>query len=347
MVVSTGASGYIKYAYEGDTFGTVAGGAQTLTTNTGKKFGLQDRITTWTLSNNRINLAALSQTELENFAYGTQNGSLSVDFVLSNPWILGSLYGAPDSGSGSGHKTHTYSKSTTAGSTKKVRTFQTEVGYDTQVSGSNKDIIRTLKGCIMRTLNVTATIGGTVDCSADIGYAKEDAPSLAFTESGVFDNHLPSKPTSEFPYTFAHATLKVNGAALAKIQDIDLTFNQNPDLLFEVGSHQAVDAYRRIFEVTGRFRASWVNKDMLEHTLNQISAGTAGTYSETLDTSTPYLEVLFQKDSNEEIKVTLTGIAPTDFSISGLEPVEPVFEDITWQAKSAVIVAKNSETSEE
>ena len=44
MVVSTGASGYIKYAYEGDTFGTVAGGAQTLTTNTGKKFGLQDRI---------------------------------------------------------------------------------------------------------------------------------------------------------------------------------------------------------------------------------------------------------------------------------------------------------------
>jgi len=39
-------------------------------------------------------------------------------------------------------------------------------------------------------------------------------------------------------------------------------------------------------------------------------------------------------------------VSPTDHSISGLEPVEPVFEQITWQAKSAIITAGNSESSE-
>ena len=50
--------------------------------------------------------------------------------------------------------------------------------------------------------------------------------------------------------------------------------------------------------------------------------------------------------SQKTIKITLSGVSPTEHSVSGIEPVEPVFESITWQAKSAVVVAENAETAE-
>jgi len=84
MVVRTGAFGYLQYGYEG-TYGTLA-------CPINKVLGLEQRITNWTFTNNRITLAALNQVEPAIYAYGTTRGSLGVDFVLSNPWWLKSLW---------------------------------------------------------------------------------------------------------------------------------------------------------------------------------------------------------------------------------------------------------------
>ena len=46
-------------------------------------------------------------------------------------------------------------------------------------------------------------------------------------------------------------------------------------------------------------------------------------------------------------KITGTGLSPTDLNISGIEPVEPIFEEISWRVKSATIVAKNTQSGEE
>ena len=81
--IRTGASAYLKYEYE-TSYG--AGGTPN------KKFGLQDRLTNWSLTHNRIDMPRLNQTTIANYAYGTQSGSLSVGFVLSNPWIFRSIY---------------------------------------------------------------------------------------------------------------------------------------------------------------------------------------------------------------------------------------------------------------
>ena len=53
-MVRTGAFAYAKYGYE-TTFATA------VTAN--KKFGLQDKVGSWSLTNNRINLAQLNQIE--------------------------------------------------------------------------------------------------------------------------------------------------------------------------------------------------------------------------------------------------------------------------------------------
>ena len=99
--IRTGASAYLKYEYE-TSFGT--GGTPN------KKFGLEDRLTNWSLSHSRIDMPQLNQTTIANYAYGQQAGSLSVGFKLSNPWIFESMYGeapSPPSPS-SGVYTHTY-----------------------------------------------------------------------------------------------------------------------------------------------------------------------------------------------------------------------------------------------
>ena len=340
MVIATGARGYVSYDFEtsygaGATFGS---------SGDGKRFGMQEKINTWTLNNSRINLATLNQTELEGFAYGQETGSLGVGFVLSNPWLFGAIYGAPSSAGSSNNYTHTYEADIKTNSTRDIRTFETQIGLDFPSS----QITRKLKGCILRTLGISCNIGGTVDCTADIAYSKEDAPS---TETLA----APSKPTTKFPYTFAHASLKLNNAVVAKIQSADISFNINPDMLYQIGSHQAVEAFRRVFEITGTFQASWVNPTLLNHVLAQVQIPDADAYEETIGGSTPELELTFtNQDSGtsvaaaEEriITITLEGVSPTEHSVAGIEPVEPVFESITWQAKSANIVVHNSEATE-
>jgi len=324
--IRTGASAYLKYEYE-TSYGT--GGTPN------KKFGLQDRLTNWTLTHNRIDMPRLNQTTIHKYAYGQQNGSLSVSCVLSNPWIFESIYGAPTTGSASsGVYPHTFGGT----QPKDINTLVCEIGYD----GDTADIVRTVKGCVVNSLGISTSIGATVDLSIDMTYGKESAP---VTSIGT----APSEPTEEFAYTFAHGVVKVGGNTLAQVQDVDITFGQNPSLLYGIGNNQAVSSYRQIFDITGRFRAALLNKNLLEGTLAQIAKNTSGSYEETIGGS-PEFELTFQSTSStvqNEIKITGTGLSPTDLNISGIEPVEPIFEEISWRVKSATIVAKNTQSAVE
>jgi len=352
MVIATGARGYVAYEFEAS-FGAMANAGSGSSDYPNKRFGLQEKITSWTLNNNRIVLPTLNQTEPEAFAYGQEMGTLGIDFILSNPWFFGALYGAPTSVTSGSPEVHTYASPATV-KTKDVRSFRTEIGLDL-----GTDIVRSLKGCICRTFNISTTVGGIVQCSADIAYSLEDAPTSALgsapvAQSAGIGGAQPTAPTTKFPYTFAHATLKVNNTLVAKIQRADINFNQNPDLLWGLGSHQAVEAYRRVFEITGTFEASWVDKTMLDHVLAQVSVPNDAAREEVVgdkgSSSDPELEILFTNGltgaDQKTIKMTLSGVSPTEHSVSGLEPVEPVFENITWQAKSCIVVAENAETAE-
>jgi len=326
--IRTGASAYLKYEYE-TSYGT--GGTPN------KKFGLQDRLTAWTLTHNRIDMPALNQTTIANYAYGQQSGSMSVGAVLSNPWIFEAIFGPPSTGSAtSGVYPHTFGG--TAADNKTMNTLVCEVGYD----GDTADIVRTMRGCVVNSLGISTSIGATVDLSVDMTYGKESAPSASLGTA-------PSEPTEVFPYTFAHGVIKVGGNTLAQVQDVDITFAQNPSLLYGIGNNQAVSSYRQIFDMTGRFRAALLNKNLLENVLNQIKKGSSGNYAETVGGS-PELELTFQSSASStqnEIKITGTGLAPTDLAVSGVEPVEPIFEEINWRIKSATVVASNTQSGPE
>ena len=325
--IRTGASAYLKYEYE-TSFGT--GGTPN------KKFGLQDRLSNWTLTHNRIDMPQLNQTTIANYAYGQQSGSLSVGCILSNPWIFESVFGPSTPGTAVG-TVYPHTFGTTAGN-KTMNTLVCEVGYD----GDSADIRRTMRGCVVNSLGISTSIGATVDLSVDMTYGKESAPSTTIGTA-------PSEPTEQFAYTFAHGVIKVGGNTLAQVQDVDITFAQNPSLLYGIGNNQAVSSYRQIFDMTGRFRAALLNKNLLENVLAQISHDTTGTYAETVGGS-PEFELTFQSTASttqNEIKITGTGLAPTDLAVSGVEPVEPIFEEINWRIKSATVVAKNTQSAAE
>ena len=326
-MVRTGAHVYVKYGWEGDTYGVLdATGAGQVAD---KKFGLQDKMSSLTLTNNKVNLAKLNQNTVDKFAYGQQQGSTSMSFTLSNPWIIGSILGTPTK---AGTTPFTYTYPQTSGLPKTARTIQVEVGYD----GLAADIVRTLKGGIIGSLSISASVGGLVDCSADITYGIETAPSSSLGTA-------PTKPSEEFPYTFAHAELYFAGALVAQCQDASISLAQNAELLYGLGSHSGAAAYKRVLDITGSFKASWINQTLLDDLLAQIAA----VPQETVGGGATEFRLTFEKSAAEKIVITLTGLAINDHGVSGLEPVEPVFEDISWTAKTISVVATSAATAEQ
>ena len=336
-MVRTGAHVYVKYGWEGTTYGVLdATGSGQLAD---KKFGLQDKMSSLTLTNNKVNLAKLNQNTVDKFAYGQQQGSTSMSFTLSSPWIIGSILGTPSIAGSANPYTHTYPHATN-GLPKTARTIQIELGFDTGVT--NLDIVRTLKGGIVGSLSISASVGGLVDCSTDITYGVETAPSNDLTGTHI----PPVKPAQEFPYTFAHAELVFNGASatdtVVQCQDVSLSLTQNAELLYGLGQHSAATAYKRVLDITGSFKASWINKTLLNKLLAQI----ATVPEETLGGSYEFI-LTFEKSTNEQMVITLSGLTINDHGVSGLEPVEPVFEDISWTAKTISVVATNSSSVEQ
>ena len=337
-MVRTGASSYVRYDWE-DTFGTSA-----FNNSTHKAFGLNARLGSWTLGHSPKDLPRLNQVEVAQYAYGQQTGSLSVDFVLSNPWIFRALYGAQAT-TGSGPYVHTWGTTGDVSGAKTITPFSVEIGF----AAEDANIVRAATGCILNSLSIGATIDGTVDCSADITYGNE-------TDNGTTYHASPPNDDVNFPYTFAHGSLHWYGddgadtdsdnSKVAELQSANVTFSQNPALLYTVGSHKAVSSFRRVFDITGNFQASWVNNKKLLQLLDQIEKPNTSSIREGVAGAAVDAILTFDNGgtgtAKKSITIKLSGVRPDSIAIDGIIPVEPVFETINWRAKTASVIADNN-----
>ena len=102
--------------------------------------------------------------------------------------------------------------------------------------------------------------------------------------------------------------------SIGEIQDADVNWTQNAELLYGIGSHYAQSAFKKALDITGKFKTSFKNETLATHILDQA------------------------KDTGNSIELgDVSGVAIEFYSISGIEPVEPIFEDISWKAKTARI----------
>lgn len=358
----TGANASIVYGWEPTTYGT--------SSDISKAFGAKTAITTLTLTNNRLDLGKLGQVETGTYAYGTQAGSVGVSFVLcdtmfssststvgtteSSGDIFRGIYGAHSAATSPATTvtypdTHTIGSDSGQGKTPKViESLTIDIGFDASDDGDALNV-RTLKGCILNSLALSTSIGETINCTADFSYGFEDKPTKAYSSTA---------PTSTVgtPYTFAHAILQVydysaSPAALATVQlvqDFDITFANNAELLYGLGSHQAVSQFRKALDITGKFKIPVSDYKMLHQVLAQIGKGGAAgassnaTLHATNQDSIVELTIIFETPitatKTRSIKIELQGVSITDLSWTGFEPVMPVYQDISFKAKSARIV---------
>ena len=337
MVVRTGAFSYLQYGYEVDgcddtTFGTVAAAMN-------KTFGLEQRITNWTFTNNRITLAELNQVEPAIYAYGTTRGSIGVDFVLSNPWWLRSLWDCvstaccmPEAGA----NLHTYIIGD-----KLLRPISIEVGAAQECCNC---VTRQLVGGIVNSVSLRSSIGEVVRGSADISYKTEIEACVCITDPMCI-----ATDGVNFPYTFAYGALTTTAGTVAELQSFDINLNQNSDLLYDHASSEAVDAYRKLFEVTGSFTASYVDVELLRDIYAQARSATVCCVSVGVDCQAfareqTTLTLTFDNGltgaNRDTITMIGTGLGFAD-QATAIEPNEPIFETLNWQIRDMTVTAAN------
>jgi hypothetical protein len=149
------------------------------------------------------------------------------------------------------------------------------------------------------------------------------------------------------PYTFAHGSLEFpDCTTIAEVQDVDVTITQNSDHLWGIGNSVAVNSFKRLFEITGKFKASYTCSAQLEKVYAQQNDTLCNTAcAQTLTVSQPTLSLTFTNGlattAERAITFDFTGISLADHNLN-IEPNEPIFEEINFQAVDCVVTAANS-----
>ena len=330
-MVFTGAFVYLQWQKE-STFGTASAMAAA------EDFGFEQKITGWSFTNNKIALAQLNDVRVKTYAYGQTRGTFSVDFVFSSPWFL-ELIGFKDSTcpGGGGPYTHTWCIDATSG-TKLIQSFSVEVGQE----AGGTDIVRTLAGGIVNSATINTSIGELARVTLDTNYANE---SLTTALCACLN---PISITNHIPYTFAHGELKFPDATIiTEVQDVNVTFSQNADHIWGVGNSVAASGVRKLFEITGSFKTSYTDSVQLQklYAQQKDTLGNTDAGDECLLVEQPTLTLTFDNGESgcdtRSIVFSFTGIALDDHALN-IEPNEPIFEDLTWQASGCTAVAVNN-----
>ena len=359
MAVYTSGGSSVHYGYETVTaFGTpvTSGSGAAKKLSAPKTFGLNTSVSTLSLGTNRIDLNQLGQVEPDAFAYGQQAGSCDISFTwddTDSQALFQSIYGAP-SGSTSGF-VYPASSSDPTQTTSPAVINSVSVQVDQQFTGAHDytdgtvnttatRIRRTLKGAVVTGLTLNTSIGQTVDGTCSMQYGKEDTTDST-EESGNIVNQT---AITGKPLTFAHGSFKLSDGTtlrtLGEIQNVSVNFNTNTALLYELGSHSSVDAFRQVFEITGTFQTSFKDIKHLTHLLNQASqtVDSEGISTSNADNSGNVGAELKFISGNKHITIELRGVSFGSHDISGLVPVQPVFEDLPFKALSARVTTRTA-----
>lgn len=287
-------------------------------------FGKDQEITSLEFSNNQRALPQLYTPEIKNFLYGRNSGSCSVKYVLSNPFQFTSLFNVPISEVlASGITTRTWSSDPSVNSNiRLLKSLHLEMGA--ALTGAN--VVRNAKGVVTQSINFKTSIDNPVDVNQQLVWGIEDAVGTSLNGSVPTDSGFT-------PYNFVNSSVELpNATVLATVQDLDLTFNINSDLLYGLGSANAVNAYRKLFEMTGKVTLAF--QDATE--FNQVKAR-----AEIADMEITFTNGLSGTDLRS-IVMTFTGAGLSKHGVPSIIPGEPIFQEFDFQCRSVQVVSKDA-----
>lgn len=310
---NSGIFAYIEYGKQSNFTTAVAVGGAT------RAYGLDQKVTSFSINENKIDLGDLNSPLIQKYAFGNFEGSLGVEWVLSNPWIFDSVLGNAASTGAAGDFTHTYDDSKT------VNAFTTELGFDAETT----DRVIQIQRQTTRLLTISAAMNETVKTRGDFQFGA--TPTTAGT---TLDASITAEDVgSQFAYTMVYSTLEnPSGTALAEVQSFELTMNPNIRMIYEPNSENAVAAYKGRLDLSGRFVLSVKDNTWW----NNIRARAEPTNNT--------IRLAFSNDltlTNEKaILITLTGLGLGTLNIP-IDQYELVTEEIPFTARDIQVIANN------
>ena len=316
-MVRSASSVFVEYGYETG-FGEGMGSGTTPI-----KFGKEVKASGLDFKNNQMPLGQLYSPEIETFAYGKNEGKVSMEYVLSNPWFFESILNKASS-IGAAPTTHTWSSTPTTSSTiKQINSMALKFGFDVEAPFRKQPL-----GVICPSLALKMALDGTIKVTQELVWGEEGVGGITTSSSGANE-------ATFNPYTFVHASITdpKTGNVLSTIQSFDLNINSNAELVYGFGSKISESAFRKILELTGKISIPLKNREFLEQVTGRGESDNDMVITIVNDGSGNNLR---------EIKITLEGVSFSVHNTSGIEPGELVIENLDFQARSITVVAKNS-----
>lgn len=319
----SGSSAYVSFGME-STF-------QTAVSRT-KLFGKKQEVSGLEYSNGAEALPQLYSREMNEFLYGRNHGQMSVDYILSNPFIFNWVFGTPTTGAPvASLYTHTWDSSASA--LKNCPSGTLEFWTD----GKSAGVDRVALGAICTSLNIKTAVEQPVSVTQSIEWGKENTSSATMG--------TPPTETVFKPYSFANVCIKLpsSGSVIASVQEVSLNIETGCKLVYGVGcstdgtSANATDAYAGVFNFTGKltgiikdktnFDSVVARTDLVDLEIN-ITNGISGGSS-----------------TERSIKITIAGIALPKHTFDKIAAGELITESLDYIGKNCIVVAKNASAS--
>jgi len=167
-------------------------------------------------------------------------GTASVDFVLCNGSFWRAVLGSVADG-GATPYTHTYTEAD------EIPSF----AIDTGVELGGDDAVTELKGCKIMSCTLTAAVGETVKVKLECPYKTE-----TLSTSGIGSQVA----ETEVPFTFAQGTLEFpSGTTIANVQNVELTINNDLEMLYGLGSRLATAGVEKKREYSVKMTAAFTD----------------------------------------------------------------------------------------
>jgi hypothetical protein len=266
--MSARAGGLVSVDYDWET-GFTSGCAMT----SSKVYGRGQRVTNVDVRENPEIIYELGYREAQAVAYKQFEGSMSLEWIYSNPWFFKAFMGvASDSTLSAGVYTHTYTKTSGV-----LPSMEVDVGF----VASSGVITRKLLGAVADSLTLTGAINDVIRVKMSVPFFREPAVTLSYG-APIADTFA--------PFTFANASLIVAGNTIAEVQSFEIAANNNVQPIFGLGSYMAQGAIPTQFDVTGRLSVtmkdySWIGLLRSEVTSATLVITNGGTSNQLVTTS--------------------------------------------------------------
>jgi hypothetical protein len=239
--MSARAGGLVTVSYDWE-----SGFTSGCTMTSGKAFGRGQKITNVNVRENPEIIYELGYREAQNVTYKQFEGSLGVEWILSNPWFFKAAMGVASSSTlSAGVYTHSYTKTSGV-----LPSMEVDIGF----AASSGAITRKCLGAVVDGWTLTGAINDVIRVKITAPYFREPAIGMTFAASA----------TDTFaPFTFANASLVVAGNVIAEVQSFEISANNNVQPIFGLGSIYAQGAVPTQFDVTGRLTVTMKDASFL------------------------------------------------------------------------------------